>query len=482
MNRILSSFTRDWVTTGAAGTALLVLFIGVVTNRYRFESLPFRPQTEHFALVFALVVLVWLVLARRAHLRFRRSDLLLAAYLGIALVSALLFPPEPRESVQYWTRMFLSLLVFFVVRGLMSDLQAPAFRFVLKTLLVFGVLEALFGIVSWFLYPLGINLGVDEYPLGIRGPGGILCNFSLTMYGTLWEPNVFASTLMLVILLGATLFVSNEFAAWRKYLGVALVIMLIAMGLNASRGAFLALVLGFGLIVLFARGMSFVVRLKWVGAAALVLLAVSIPTQELSNVLMQLPTAPGLATRAPCAEWIAAGMPRGVQTGDPEVDPDTGPDSELGAVNRLLEGQTLASRWVSYRQAWDDFTVRPLMGNGPNSFGQKYTTTAHTPGWISNLVLMSLHDTGILGTVLLLVWFALFAWRIYSILRTTAGTHAQPLAALRTMVLALAIGLLCLFIAYQVTTMLWFGLMWFLLAVLEGGASALIVQQHDEIA
>lgn len=475
MNRIITSFRRDWVSTGAAGTALLVLFLGVVTNRYRFESLPFRPHTEHFALLLALIVLGWLVLQKRARLRLQLSDLLLVVYLGVALVSAFLFPPEPRESLQYWARMFLSILVYFVARGLMSGAQIPSYRLILKALLVFGVLEALFGIVSWFLYPLGLNLGVDEYPLGIRGPGGILCNFSLTIYGTLWEPNVYGSTLMLVILLGAALFVSDEFATWRKPLGIALALMVVAMGLNASRGAFLALFLGLGLIVLAARGMSLGGRLKWAGAAALLLLAVNISTQQLSNVLMQLPSAPGLATRAPCAEWIAAGMPRGVQQGDPEFDPATGPDSDLGAVNRMLEAQTLASRWVSYRQAWDDFSARPLFGNGPNSFGQKYTTTAHTPGWISNLVLMALHDTGIVGAVLLLGWFALLAWRVLrALIKPPPAPSDSPRAALCTLVLGLGIGLLCLLVAYQVTTMLWFGLIWFLLAALETGTAALV--------
>lgn len=475
MIRILTSFRRDWVLTGAAGTALLVLFLGVLTNRYRLETLFLRPHPEHFALVIAIGALVWLVIQKRTRIRFQLADLLLGAYLGIALVSALLFPLEPRASVQYWARMFLSILVYFVARWLMSGAPIPAFRLILKALFGFGVLEALFGIVSWFLYPSGINLGVDEYPLGIRGPGGILCNFSLTMYGTLWEPNVFGSTLMLVVLSGATLFVSTEFASWRKYLGIALVIMLVAMGLNASRGALLSLLLGMGLVVLIAGGMSLWGRLKWAGAALVLVLVVNISAQQLSNVLMQLPSAPGFATRAPCAEWIAAGMPRGVQPGDPELDPDTGPDSDLGAINRMLEAQTLQSRWVSYRRAWNDFLARPILGNGPNSFGQKYTTTAHTPGWISNLVLMSLHDTGVIGTLILLAWFAVLAWRVLAVLRRRppAETDGQR-AALYTMTLALGIGLLCLFAAYQVTTMLWFGLMWYLMAVLQVGASALV--------
>jgi O-antigen ligase len=160
-------------------------------------------------------------------------------------------------------------------------------------------------------------------------------------------------------------------------------------------------------------------------------------------------------------------MPRGTLAGDPEFDPATGPGSDLNVVNRMFEGQTLASRMVSYRQAWDDFTARPLFGNGANSFGQKYTTTAHTPGWISNAILMSFHDTGVIGTLLLLAWFAWFAWM------TVRGTRGALPSASRAMVAGLGIGLVCLLLAYQVTSMFWFGLMWWLFAVMESGVKSL---------
>jgi hypothetical protein len=472
MTRVFSSLARDLSVTGAAGVVLVLLLLGVLTNRYRFDAVPASPHLEHFLLALAFVILVYLLLRRRAHLIVRRTDSLLALYLLVALASSILYPPEPLESVQYWGRMFLSVAVFFVVRWLMTVQPGSSFRLILKALLILGVLEAGFGIVSWFLYPFGLNLGVDEYPLGIRGPGGIVCNFSLTMYGTLWEPNIFGSTLMLVILVGSVLFVSENFAAWRKYLGIALVIMLTAMGLNASRGGIITLGLGLVLVVLFAGGMSLAQKAKWALAAGVVLVLVILTSQQLSGILMQMPSAPGLAARAPCADWIAAGMPRGIQPGDPEFDPSTGPESGLNVVNRLLEGQTLASRWVSYKQSWDDFLVRPVLGNGANSFGQKYTTTAHTPAWISNLILMSLHDTGIIGTLILLVWFLWFAWDTFRCWRSGGDALAQ-----RTMVFALGLGLLCLVVAYQITTMLWFGLAWFLLAALETGSHALTSQE-----
>ncbi len=462
MARMFESLRNDLKQAGLAGWMLLVLLLAVGMNRYRVDAVPLRPQLEHFALVLAFAALALMLFQKKARLAFDKSDALLAAYLFLALISSLVFPAEPRESVQYWARMVLAVVVYFVTRWLLQDNLARV-RLILKALLVFGVGEAWFGIVGWFLYPFGINLGVDQYPLGIRGPGGILCNFSLTMYGTLWEPNVFGSTLMMVGLFGATLFVSNSFVRWRNYLGSALLIILIALGLNASRGVLLTLAFGLVLVLVFAGGMAFTQKLKWAALAAGIVLVVAVASQELAHDLMQLPTAPGLAARAPCAKWIAEGMPRGTQAGDPEIDPATGPESEIEIVNRVLEGQTVASRLVSYRNAWKDFLQRPWLGLGANSFGQKYTTTAHTPGWISNLTLMSLHDTGILGTIILFawfIWFALTCWR---------GLRNSSASTLRTMLFGLGIGLVGLFVAYQVTTMLWFGLIWYWAAVLRAG-------------
>lgn len=448
---------------GIAGAGLLLLIATVMTNRYRLDALPLRPHLEHVAIFLVGIVLLVLFWQKKARLAFQWSDALLALYLGVALGSSLLFPLAPRASVEYWLRMLLAIVVYFLARGLFTAMPLRnGFRLAIKALLIFGVVEALFGITSWALYPFGVNLGVDEYPLGPRGPDGILCTFSLTMYGTLWEPNVFGSTLVAVFLVGATLFVSNEFRAWRKFLGFALTVILTALALNASRGAFLALALGLVLIVLFANGMNLWQKFKWAAAAFGVLALVFVPSQQGSPLLMNLPSAPGLAQRAPCAEWIAAGMP--AVSNDEYVAPDS--ESGLTGIARALEGHALASRWVAYKQAWDDFVQRPIFGNGANSFGQKYTTTAHTPGWISNLLLMSLHDTGMVGTMLLLAWCAWFAWRAFRAWQRT------PQSAARTMLLAVGIALLCLFAAYQVTTMLWFGLIWFWFAIVEQGKHA----------
>src|SRR5258708_4544743 len=104
MSRIGSLVWRDLKTTGAAGGALVSLFLGVMLNRYRIQGLPLRPQPEHVALGIALLILAWLFLTKRARFPLRWSDGLLVLYLALALLSSALFPANALASVQYWTR------------------------------------------------------------------------------------------------------------------------------------------------------------------------------------------------------------------------------------------------------------------------------------------------------------------------------------------------------------------------------------------
>src|SRR6266542_4135700 len=112
MAQVWSLVRRDLKTTGAAGFALLVLFLGVMTNRYRIEGLPLRPQPEQIALGIVLVVLAFLYLNKRARFQLQWSDGLLVLYLALALLSSALFPGDALASVQYWTRMGSSVAVY----------------------------------------------------------------------------------------------------------------------------------------------------------------------------------------------------------------------------------------------------------------------------------------------------------------------------------------------------------------------------------
>src|SRR5690242_10642808 len=121
MSQVWSGVQRDLKTTGAAGVALLALFLGVMLNRYRIEGLPLRPQPEHVALGIGLVFLAWLFLTKRARFPLHWTDGLLVLYLALALLSSALFPADAAASVQYWTRMSSSVAVFFFARWLIGS-------------------------------------------------------------------------------------------------------------------------------------------------------------------------------------------------------------------------------------------------------------------------------------------------------------------------------------------------------------------------
>lgn len=117
MAQISSGLRREVSTLGAAGIALLLLFLGVMTNRYRFEGLPLRPHTEHFALGVAFLVLAFLFFTKRIRFRLQWSDALLALYLGLALLASVLYPADRLDSVQYWARMITAAAVYFLRAG-----------------------------------------------------------------------------------------------------------------------------------------------------------------------------------------------------------------------------------------------------------------------------------------------------------------------------------------------------------------------------
>ena len=104
------------ITAGAFGItwfrvqfALPLLIVATALDRYRFDVAGAGLRIEHFVLVG--VALVWLLRTRPTFRRFgfSRADLLLVAYLCVALLASFLFAPLLRESLK-----FLALMVFGV--------------------------------------------------------------------------------------------------------------------------------------------------------------------------------------------------------------------------------------------------------------------------------------------------------------------------------------------------------------------------------
>lgn len=494
----------------ATEIAIVFMFVAVVVSRFSLElsSLSIRP--EHIALGLVAVLLLLWVVRGRAKLVFSRADWLLVAYLAVTLYSSLVNPPEPRESLKFLGLMVLAIGFYFLLRALLNG--DKTFRFAVKALLVVGVAEAIYSLLAWLIYPLGVDLGADVYALGPRGPGGVLCLFSITMHGTDYEPNILGSFLMAVGLVLATMFLSPRLRARRSLIAIGLVIILTALAVNTSRAALVGFAVGLALLFIVSDERNWATKLKW-GALAMVFMGVVIVGSfELSHVLMRLPTAPGGAARAACDQYIATGIVNPASTGAPNIVPasqstlatataraqsqaltrvavrsQTPPAVALSGaasrtparaatpaptviaqpLDRLLQGQTVNYRLSTYFRALNDWAASPWFGNGANAFAQKYVTSSFTPGWISNMTLMALHDSGIVGFALLLAWLVWFVWDLVRGLRNSRRGVTYVL------MLGLTIGFVGLFVAYQFTTALWLGFTWLYLGLLKSGTDLL---------
>jgi O-antigen ligase len=343
-------------------------------------------------------------------------------------------------------------------------------------LLIVGCGAALFGILAWLAYPMGINFGVRFYPFGVAPPTGELCDYTYAPYDTLNDSNIFGSYVVAISLLLIVLILSNQFRL-RSWLAVGTLIGLIAVGLSLSRGAWVAWLVGLDLAVGVTGTKSVRMKLGVLATTVTLLAIIVIGDVELSSRIIHLPSTPKTAALFMCADYTRAQAVEQRTTGT-LFEPPT----EITALNsfarltslRLFAEMSVSQRARTYARALADWMQHPWIGNGANTFGQKYSKLQGVDPWISNATIMALHDTGIIGCALLGAWFI---WIGYDALQTIR--RAKP-SSRRTTLLALSIGLLALLIVYQFTTGLWVGFTWVYLGLIRAGTLSLQQKRAEE--
>ncbi len=394
--------------------ALPLLIVATALDRYRFDIAGMGLRVEHF--VFLGVGLAWLVRTRPGwkQLQLARADLLLAAFWGVTLASSVWRAPSLRASLNFLGLMGFGMLLYIFIRA--AGARTQAFTRAVWTLIGAGVAAAAFGVLAWLAFPFGVNLGVQTYALTTFE--------TFSAYGTLFDSNTLGMFAMATALLQIVLILDAQFARWRVALGAGIIITLLAVALSLTRTAWLGL--GAGLFLIFVTSP----RRRWAlifggAAAALVIGALA------------------------ASSALAGG-------GGALAD---------FSVTRLLTSKSIFFRLDAFARAGRDFLLNPLLGNGANTFAQKYTTEAGTRDWISNLVLLTLHDSGIVGTILLGAWLVWLGVATRRALRVS-----NPL---RPFQLALAIAGGALLVCHMVTNVFWLGWNWVFVGLLAAGNIAI---------
>ena len=297
-----------------------------------------------------------------------------------------------------------------------------------------AVAEAALIFVSLGLAWIGVPLGAQAGRGGIAVPNG-----------TLWEPNLLGSYLAAGGVLALARLLSSERSRQAIYLAVALAVIVTALGLSLARGAWL----GFGAgVVTLVMGQA-VLRLRNARAVHLEALKRNV----LLAVLAALTAGLFLTVVAPAFfPSTTAGLGSRLNLGafDPQADP------------------SLRARVDTLQQALPAIEAQPLIGNGTGSFGVGHQDDKSNPGWIANLELHILYDSGVIGFICWLIGFAGLAWAAIRFLRGRVGDEGYDL---NWATLGLMGAVLAIFVAFQATEGSWLAFPWVYLGLLVSAFS-----------
>jgi hypothetical protein len=340
-------------------------------------------------------------------------------YLVTLTASSALVATDPGASLRLTAWSALSMTGGLTTALLVAGRAARAIKSFTAPAAVIATLGLVFG-VAYLLFHVGapwVNGAATTMPR--------IAAFTL-------EPNLYASLLAAVIPLALE--------RWRVRpslgaLAIAIVLLL-AIGLGVTRGAYIGLVAG--LVVLFGLH-----RLRAPKSAGLRAVAVLVIVAGGAGLLM-----PKLLLNPSLSGVLANAPPPSAPPTSPTSPPPEPPVFDL---------HTWEYRLFRLSQGLQEWPTSPLIGLGAYSFGQRYFDASGNPDVIASWPVLVLHDAGLIGLGGFLALLGLLGLRLWR----TAGDSARGPTAI-----AYGAAVSVLLVAYLATTALHFAVTW----LIFGGA------------
>ncbi len=339
-----------WALGQRLGAVVLLVFCAFLV-RYTFSLGRLDIRAEQVAAAIALGIVAYAMVRERS-IRLARPDyaeIALVIWFVLGLAASLIFSLSKFDSVKVWALYVVSSLGLLLPRRLLSG-HAEELEGAVHWLLVAFAIESLYALAAYFLHLLGPTLAMSVN----RG--------QLSVYGTLWEPNVLGA----VCAAGAI--------AWtflgRRYFGSAW----IGMALCAS-----------------ATVVSFT-RTAWIALGLVLALKLIVP--PLRRMDMGAVGIAALATVIMIGLTLAAERVVNYYPGQAGYKPVTG--SAIGGD--IGNPADVQGRFDQIHQVLGDLKHHPILGGGMDSFGQHHVFEG-AKQHVANLELLVLNDTGVLGTV-----------------------------------------------------------------------------------
>jgi hypothetical protein len=455
----LTSRARRPLSAALLNLLPLLLLVGAVSAD-RF-GIRWRGINLRLELIAAVVLALWAVVTWRiAPVRIGLIEYCLVAWLAVGAVSSLLFSPAPRESLRL-TLVLVGVVALYGLTVVFIRSRADLARAAL-VLVGVGTVVAAIGIVEAIAYAL-----FDSH-VGIAFDGTALENiveFAPRVTSTMWEPNIFASYLLIVWALAFAL--SRAPAAQtrgRKWaLRIAMAIVVTGIVISTTRVVWVVAPLLMLAMMAFALQRGLLARRKLLadffnpnlaGIAAGLALATAMS-------VVACPTAPTSTQPAATTTTVISGPASGPAPA--ASNPFNGPGCvRSGSVFmqhargffRAGSTSSFTGRLAVAKLAIQGWLKRPIFGNGTGSY--LFIFGAMVGGWIGNLPLHVLFDTGIVGLLLLLVALVAAGRPAIRALRSPAVAWETTHYVLFGLVAA---GV-ALIVTYEFTDGTWLGFTW----------------------
>ena len=379
--------------------ALLVLVGMSVMPRFFVEVFGWKARPEHFAaVVVSLAVCGWLLNSNQK-IQLETPDYWVFAYVIMNYVSSAFGSSSPSQTLRWALLNNLAVLPYFLIRLLVRDLEM--FRKAFRIFLAVGIAESVYGIlcyVSHHAFGTTAGMEVGQYLTDVAAP-----------FGSLFEANLFGAYTGCAAVLALAIYLIGERRL--AYL-ICFFVASLASAISFSRAALVALVAA-GVWVFWQARRSRPEAHR--GRAATLVLAIGL------ILLIVVPAVGGVVQER------FASLFGEVRLG------------EESTIGRLIEAQ----------EALQEFSGHRLIGTGTASLQLTFDWGKYVPdwsdhfGWVGNITVRILHDTGLLGMATFLGFLGSLVWKIRSALR--GGGRQVP------MLIALSAGALLYGISFQAT-------------------------------
>jgi len=393
--------------------ALLSLLVAASVPRWFFQVSSWNAKPEHIVAAACVGVLLFRIFAN-LHIwqRLEKLDVLLLAFLAANYLSSYAFSPNPASTLRWSLLQTLAASPYFLIQQLVTTKRQ--FDWAMSWWLWVGALEASFGILCYLSHLFfGTDVGVTLF---------FYLGFIPGIYGSLWEPNIFGSYCTCFAVMFLFYYLAGERKNTWYIWGFAL--STVGLLLSLARQAWVCLIFVAGAVVLYSlRGTK--------------------PDRMAAN---------GKESHTNKVQWkrlafIGTGILIALVLALAAMRDLSGRLATL-SVSMAADDPTVVRRAGLIALAIDDIHQHPMVGLGTSSFQLLYLGDDDSyqgvgQAWLGSFFFRVMHDTGIIGTVLL-GWFIVNlgrrAWRILLKRRST-----------NTGVGALLAGTVVMVIAYQLT-------------------------------